>query len=73
MKTFSEYLEAASKKEKDPEDYPFTVYRVVKDYEDEFKYAVKGFNTEKEAEDFVNNEEKHHYGMMNDTFEIREN
>lgn len=29
MKTFKEYLEAV--KEKDPEDYPFTVWRVVKD------------------------------------------
>ena len=59
MSLFNDYLEAASKKEKDPEDFPFTVWRMVQDhYEDErWGYAIKGFDTEEEANKFADKEE----------------
>jgi hypothetical protein len=72
MKTFNDYLEAASKKEKDPEDYKFTVWRVVKDPYDTYQYAVKGFDTEEEADKFADREES--FNQDYDTkFVVREN
>lgn len=71
MSKFNEYFEKV-KDEKDPEDYPFTVWRIVKDPYDTYRYAVKGFETEKEADAFVDNEEK--YNQDHDTkFEVKEN
>jgi hypothetical protein len=72
MSRLKEYLEAIKNLDKDPEDYPFTVWRIVKDPYDIYRYPVKGFDTEKEAEDFIDNEEE--FNQDYDTsFVIKEN
>lgn len=61
MRNFKKYIEMATG-EKDPEDYPFMVVRVVRTgYSDdpEYRYPVKGFDTEEEANAFVDNEDYH--------------
>lgn len=72
MSKLNKYLEMLNKTEKDPEDYPFTVWRIVKDPYDTYRYPMKGFDTEEEAEKFVDNEEK--FNQDHDTsYVVQEN
>lgn len=48
MKTFNDYLEMVIKK-----DYNFVVYKIIKDDKNRILEPVKGFDTKKEAKDYV--------------------
>lgn len=52
---FKKYLEIAQQKEK-VDGKRYLVQRVVKDYEDTWYIPLKSFDTEKEAEEFMNKE-----------------